>query len=257
MEAYTSFSQVYDLFMADVPYREWCDYIEARLGEYGITDGILLDLGCGTGKMTRLMADKGFDLIGIDLSAEMLEIAREANGESCVEGRSAILYLLQDMREFELYGTVRAVYCACDSMNYILEEEELLEVFSLVNNYLDPKGIFIFDFNTEYKYRMLLAENTFAENRDEGSFIWENYYDEESGINEYDLTLFIREQGEEGDRFQRFQEVHYQRSYGLDQIKELIEKSGMKLLEVYDGYTTDKVRPDSDRITVIAQENGK
>ena len=143
MDAYTSFARVYDLFMDNVPYEEWATRIEAILKEYGIEDGLLLDLGCGTGKLTRLMEEKGYDMIGIDNAIEMLEIARETSSENT-------LYLCQDMREFELYGTVKGVYSACDCVNYILEEEELKQVFSLVNNYLDPKGIFIFDCITHY-----------------------------------------------------------------------------------------------------------
>lgn len=246
MDAYTSFAQVYDLFMDNVPYDEWCDYLEEQLHKEGIRDGLLLDLGCGTGKMTRIMAEKGYDMIGVDNSLDMLDIAREHSGEN-------ILYLLQDMQEFELYGTVRAVYCACDSLNYITSEEEILSVFQLVNNYLDPKGVFIFDMNTPYKYKELLADYTFAENREESSFIWENYFDEESGINEYDLTLFIKE----GEYFSRFQENHYQKSYPLDTILKLLEQAGMKVEGVYDGYTMEPMREDSERITIIAREQGK
>ena len=246
MEAYTSFAQVYDLFMDNVPYEEWCDYLEEQLHKEGIREGILLDLGCGTGKMTRIMAQKGYDMIGVDNSIEMLDIAKAASEEN-------ILYLLQDMQEFELYGTVRAAYCACDSLNYITEEEELLKVFQLVNNYLDPKGVFIFDMNTEYKYRELLSDYTFAENREESSFIWENYFDEESGINEYDLTLFIKD----GEQFSRFQESHYQKCYSIETILQLLEKAGMKVEGIYDAYTLEPPQEDSDRITIIAREQGK
>ena len=145
------------------------------------------------------------------------------------------------------------MYCACDSLNYITSEEEILSVFQLVNNYLDPKGVFIFDMNTPYKYKELLADYTFAENREESSFIWENYFDEESGINEYDLTLFIKE----GEYFSRFQENHYQKSYPLDTILKLLEQAGMKVEGVYDGYTMEPMREDSERITIIAREQGK
>ncbi|MBR4026301.1 MAG: methyltransferase domain-containing protein [Lachnospiraceae bacterium] len=247
MEAYTSFAKVYDLFMDNVPYEQWSTYIVSILQEYGIEDGILLDLGCGTGKMTRIMQRYGYDMIGIDNSYEMLDIARESSNED-------ILYLLQDMREFELYRTVRAVYSACDSLNYILEEQELEQVFSLVNNYLDPKGLFIFDMNTTFKYEELLAEYTFAENRDSGSFIWENYYDIEEQINEYDLTLYIEE---EKDKFLRFQEVHYQKCYTLEKIRILLENAGMEFLAVYDGYTKNSLHEESERFLVIAREKGK
>lgn len=247
MEAYTSFALVYDLFMDNVPYEEWSLRIIELLKENKIEDGILLDLGCGTGKLTRLMEKNGFDMIGIDNSIEMLDIARDASGEN-------ILYLLQDMREFELYGTVRAIYSACDSVNYILEEEDLREVFSLVNNYLDPKGIFIFDINTKYKYEELLGDNTIAETREEGSFIWDNYYDTEDEINEYDLTLYIKDKD---DRFLKFQETHYQRCYTLETIKQLLKEAGLEFVEAFDDYSKNPVHNESERILVVARESGK
>ncbi len=192
MVSYENFARVYDLFMSDTPYDEWCSYLHGLLVKYGVADGLVLDLGCGTGAMTERLSRLGYDMIGVDNSIDMLEIARENHEEHRLSEASDILYLLQDMRAFELYGTVRAVVSICDSMNYITEEEDLLQVFRLVNNYLDPGGVFIFDMNTEYKYRELLADHVFAENREEGSFIWENWYEEETQINEYDLTLYIR-----------------------------------------------------------------
>ena len=272
MDAYTSFAQVYDMFMDNVPYEEWSKYVIALLKEEKIEDGLVLDLGCGTGKMTRLLAAAGFDMIGIDNSEDMLEIARECQyeqdetkvertGDTADSGEeeaelagSNILYLLQDMREFELYGTVRAVISICDSMNYILDEEDLLQVFKLVNNYLDPRGIFIFDMNTRYKYAQMLGETTITENREEGSFIWENYFDEEEDINQYDLTLFIRE---EGDLYRKYEETHFQRVYDLDTVKELLQEAGMEFVVAYDAFTKEPVKADSERIYIIARERGK
>ena len=161
MEAYTSFAYVYDTFMDNVPYGEWARHIREKLCEHGVTDGIVLDLGCGTGTMTERLAGYGYDMIGVDNSEEMLELAMEKKTESGYD----ILYLLQDMRGFELYGTVRAVVSVCDSVNYITEPDELEEVFRLVNNYLDPKGIFLFDFNTVHKYRDVIGDSTIAEDR--------------------------------------------------------------------------------------------
>lgn len=247
MEAYTEFAQVYDRFMDNVPYEAWCEGISKILTEHGISEGLVLDLGCGTGTMTRLLRQKGYDMIGVDASAEMLEIARNHPDEG-------ILYLQQDMREFELYGTVRAIVSVCDCMNYITEEEDLLTVFKLVNNYLDPDGIFIFDMNTPYKYREILGNTTIAENREEGSFIWENEFDEETGINVYDLTLFLpREDG----LYERDEEIHYQKAYEPEKIRELLEKAGLIPLAVYDAYTKDAPKPDSGRLTFVAREHGK
>ena len=159
MEMYEDFALVYDRFMDETPYEEWCQFVVGRLKQDQITDGILLDLGCGTGSMTELLAKQGYDMIGVDLSDSMLDIAMEKRAQS---GHN-ILYLQQDMREFELYGTVRAVICLCDSLNYLLKEDDLLTTFKLVNNYLDPNGLFIFDFNTVYKYETVIGDSTIAE----------------------------------------------------------------------------------------------
>lgn len=248
MDAYTSFAQVYDLFMDNVPYEKWAGQIRNILEKENIRDGLILDLGCGTGKLTRLLAEAGYDMIGVDNAEDMLMIAREETAE-----QSGILYLLQDMRDFELYGTVRAVVSVCDCMNYILQEEEVLQVFRLVNNYLDPGGLFFFDMNTRYKYEELLAENTFCENREEGSFIWENYYDPESGENEYDLTLFIRQ--EEG-LYEKYEETHVQRAYDLETVKALLEQAGMIFVAAMDeegGPVTER----TERMQIIARECGK
>ena len=250
MEAYTGFAAVYDMFMDNIPYEEWSRYLISLLKEYGAEDGLVLDLGCGTGSITELLAAAGYDMIGVDLSEEMLQIAMEKKYES----GHGILYLRQDMREFELYGTVRAVVSICDSMNYILEQDDLVKVFSLVNNYLDPGGIFIFDLNTEYKYGTLLGNSTIAEDREESSFIWENTYDEEERINEYDLSIFIRE---EGDLYRKYEETHYQKAYRLDEVKEALAKAGMEFVTAYQAFTREAPESDSERIYVIAREKGK
>lgn len=255
MEAYSEFAQVYDLFMDNIPYEEWCDYLVTLLKRHGVDDGLVLELGCGTGNMTEALKSRGYDMIGIDNSEEMLAEAIEKNMENDSDtGEKPVLYLCQDMREFELYGTVRAVVSVCDSMNYILEPEELLQVFRLVNNYLDPEGVFIFDLNTCYKYEKILGEQTIGETREDHCFIWDNYYDEESRVNEYILNLFI--QGADG-RYDRYEEVHYQKAYDLDEIQRLIEASGLRWKGAYDAFTMEPVREDSERIYIIAGEQGK
>lgn len=251
MEAYTSFAAVYDTFMDNVPYDEWGEYLRGLLVENGIEGGLVLDLGCGTGTMTEYLANLGYDMIGVDNSEDMLDIAMEKKEKSGHD----ILYLCQDMREFELYGTVRSIISICDSVNYITEPEELQQVFCLADNYLDPDGVFIFDFNTEYKYRKVLGNCTIAESRDECSFIWDNYYYEEERINEYELSLFVRDEelSQNGqDIYQRYQETHFQRGYTLGEMKELLETAGMRFLAAYDAFTKDAPKEESERIYIIA-----
>ncbi len=250
MSSYTGFAELYDLFMDNIEYDFWSEYIIELLRDYDINDGIVLDMGCGTGNITERLSDAGYDMIGIDNSYEMLGIAMEKREKS---GREGILYLCQDMREFELYGTVRAVVSVCDSMNYILEYEDLVTVFKLVNNYLDPGGIFVFDLKTN-AYFTKLGDNTIAENRDEGSFIWENNYYEDEKINEYLLTIFAKR---EEYMYEKMEEFHQQRAYGLEEIKQAIEEAGMEFVCSYNAFTRDAVSEQNDRIYVIAREKGK
>lgn len=251
MEAYTDFAGVYDQLMDETPYTQWCQNIVQELEKYGIRDGLVLDLGCGTGSLTELLAGHGFDMIGVDSSDQMLNIACEKRERSGCD----ILYLGQDMRSFELYGTVRAVVSVCDSLNYLLEEEDLTACFRLVNNYLDPNGIFIFDFNTRYKYETVIGDSVIAENREDCSFIWENYYHAREHVNEYDLTVFARET--QGDLFGRFFETHYQRGYTLEEMENFVKQAGMKVELILDADTRKAPDLQSERIYIVARENGK
>ncbi len=246
--AYTGFASVYDELMDNVPYDEWAKCYHRILKEHGITDGLICDLACGSGNMTDRLRRMGYDMIGVEISEDMLGIARAK------EGADQILYLQQDMCAFELYGTVRACTLVCDSLNYLLEEEEILAMLRLVNNYLDPGGIFIFDFNTVEKYAGVIGDTTIAENREDCSFIWDNFYDAGSGINECELTVFVKRQGEE--LFERFTETHFQRGYEPDEIKSLIERAGMKL-ESCMSMEQAGLSGEEGRFLAVAVEKGK
>ena len=282
--SYTAFAYVYDELMDNVPYDDWAEYLVGLLKENGVTDGLVCELGCGTGQMTRRLAAAGYDMIGIDLSEDMLDVAREQEYgmyeyDSAVEedeavpeteesGRTeerveasetvepSILYLQQDMRSFELYGTVSAVVSICDSMNYMTSDEDLLSVFRLVNNYLDRDGVFIFDMNTEYKYKELMGDTTIAENREECSFIWDNFYHEEERINEYDLTIFVKDK-KNNNLFRRFTETHYQRGYTPEEMKSFVKKAGLEFVKAIDADTRKEPEETSERIYIIAREQGK
>ncbi len=249
--AYENFSKVYDKFMADTPYDEWIEYIKRIWDKFSLSPKLIAELGCGTGNITQRLYNMGYDMIGIDCSENMLSFARE---KACLN-HSEILYLEQDMREFELYGTVDCVLSLCDSINYILEEEELFEVFKLVNNYLEPKGLFIFDLNTIYKFKYILASNSFSQSGESSAYTWENYFDEDESVNEYYTNFFIRD--DKSGLYERFEEEHYEKGYTIEAIKDLIIKSGLEFLAVYDEMTFFPPKSNSERIFFVARESGK
>lgn len=279
MEAYSDFATVYDTFMDETPYEVWGDYVAELIEEYGISKpydsglnvddasseaiedteealneerNLIVELGCGTGSFTQIMKKKGYDIMGIDMSPEMLNIARNKAAEAGLD----IMYLEQDMRELDLYCTAGTIVSVCDSVNYLLEDEDVIETFKLVNNFLYPGGIFIFDFNTLYKYAEVIGDTTIAENRDDCSFIWDNYYHEDEHINEYDLTIFVRTSGEE-DVFRRFSETHYQRGYTVEEMKVYLKESGLELIKIIDADTHKEPTAESQRIYIVAREKGK
>ncbi|MDR2903407.1 MAG: class I SAM-dependent methyltransferase [Clostridiales bacterium] len=245
MSTYHQFAAVYDLFMEDAPYDGWTDYIQAIWQRHGIKPELVLDLACGTGSITGRLAAKGYDLIGIDRSAEMLMAAQEKQ-----PGGRPILYLCQDMRAFELFGTVDAAVCICDGMNYLTEDGDLLTVLKLMRNYLNPGGYFIFDLNTQYKFSEILSENSFSEIRENEAYIWENYYDAAKKINEYRATFFVKSKN---GRYERFDEVHYERAYAIEEVTETIAAAGLTLAAVYDNLTFDPPRVESERVFFVVR----
>ena len=280
MDAYTDFAAVYDTFMDETPYDVWGDFVSGLIEEYGVSkpypkgerDGnagsgiedseealeeernLVVELGCGTGSFTQILKKKGYDIMGIDMSPEMLDLARKKSAESGLD----IMYLEQDMRELDLYCTAGTIVSVCDSINYLLEDEDVINTFKLVNNFLFPKGVFIFDFNTLHKYKDVIGDATIAENREDCSFIWDNYYHEEDHINEYDLTIYARVSDDhENEIFRRSIETHFQRGYTLEEMKTFVEAAGLKFITAIDADTHECPTDGSERIYVVARESGK
>ena len=249
MEAYSQLAQCYDLFMDNVPYEDWLDFVNKIFAKYNIPKGLVLDLGCGTGTFTEMLSAEGYDMIGVDMSYDMLYQAMEKRDASGHD----ILYLCQDMREFELYGTVGAIVSICDSINYIIDDNDVINTFKLVNNYLDPKGIFVFDFNTVYKYKEVIGDSVIAENRDDFSFIWENYYDDDTHVNEYDLTIFSLE----GELYRKSVETHLQRGYTVEEMCGFAREAGLITCDIIDADTGKEVTDCTQRVQMVLMEQGK
>ena len=247
MDTYIGFAQMYDELMANVPYEKWGNYIGDILRKQLRTESplpLVVDLACGTGAMTLLLAEKGFDMIGIDMSMDMLA---EAQQKACDAGRN-ILFLAQDMRKLDLFGTVDAVVSVCDGINYILDPAELLTVFKRVRLFLNPVGMFIFDMNTAYKFQNVLGNRSFEVKTENGAaYDMDNHYNETTKINEYRVLFHPKENGEP------FTETHKQRAYDTDDVVQMLKDAGFTKITAHHDYTNEPPRLDSPRITYIAQ----
>ena len=261
MEAYNEFAWVYDTFMDNVDYNQWCNYAIKLLNKYGAKNCPLVDVGCGTGTGTMLFAKAGYYMTGIDLSQNMLEVAENKkqseeadelaeNNQEAKERIENIAYVLQDITEMELPYTVPAMVSIGDSMNYITDYGEFAMVLNRVHKFLEKEGVFVFDLKTR-KYFSDIGEKTIAEDREECSFIWENYFDEETDINEYYLSVFI--QGADG-RYDKYEEEHFQRGYTLAQVRKAVEMSGLKLEKIYEAFSDNEGTEDNDRVYVVVRK---
>lgn len=244
---YNDFAYIYDKLINDVDYKEWADYYFKIFQRYGLSPKLGLDLGCGTGNLTVELANRGIEMTGVDLSEDMLMVAREKS-----EGLD-ILYLNQDMTEFELYGTVDFIVSSLDCINYITDKRDLLKVMKLANNYLEPGGLFIFDINTRYKLENVIGDNTFILEDDDCFCSWQNEFDKKRKQSDFYLTFFAKN----GENYERFDEHHTERAYDIDEIKALIENAGMRLLKVYHDRSFENPKKNSERVFFVAQEQGK
>lgn len=249
-DSYQGFADVYDKFMDNIPYAEWSQYLLHLFHQFSITAGHLVELGCGTGTLTLLMADAGYRLIGIDNSPEMLSAAAEK-----MNSNSDITLLCQNMCTLDLGTTFDGFYSICDSLNYLLSPAEILSTFCGVKKHLKKNGIFIFDLKTPYFYKYVLGDQVFCDHQEDCSYIWENSYFDEEQINQYDLTFFVRQPKTE--LFSRFYETHHQKAYPLAEITNLLTRSGLEYITSYDAFTTNPPSPTSERIYIIARNGDK
>ena len=235
---YERFAELYDELMYDVDYDKMAEFLGNLLKNHKIEDGLVLDLACGTGVLTRKLASLGYDMTGIDISSEMLLKAREKSD-------SSILYLEQDMTEFELYGTMRAIICSMDGFNYITDKNDLLKTIKLCNNYLDPDGVLVFDINSEFKLKNVMGNNTFVYDSEDVFYTWENEFDEESSLCDFYLTFFVKK---ENGEYVRINEEQTERAYSTKEIEKMLKTAGFKVLNKYSGYTQEKANSKSERI---------
>ena len=243
---YQEFAFIYDKLMEDVDYYNWSNYLESIFKKNNIkANALILDCACGTGNITAELAKKGYDLIGIDSSEYMLNIASEKarqNGQN-------IMFLLQDISAFEIGKKVDVVNCTCDGVNYLSDKKQAISFFKCAKNSLKPKGIFCFDISSYYKISEILADETIAQSNDNEAFIWENFFDNENSIITMELTTFHKDKG---NIFKRFQEVHIQKAYKQKELEDMLKVAGFQNIACYDAQSFNVPSVYSERLQFVA-----
>ena len=246
MEFYSSFALFYDDFIKDVDYKSRADYFNKIISSYIGEHGLLLDLACGTGTLSIELSKLGYEVIGVDASVEMLSLARE----KAFEQNAEILFLNQRMEELDLYGTVDCCVCALDSLNHLTDIKLFEKAVALVSLYLNQGGIFIFDLNSEYKHNNILADNCFVFENEDKMVIWRN--NTAGNLTEITLDLFAKNKG---NQWSRFSEEFSERAYSVSEVKEVIAKSGLELLAVYEGDTFSKPGEECERLIFVTRKD--
>lgn len=234
-------SQIYDNLMETVDYARWTDFVLALVKNSGDNPQNILELGCGTGNITLELLERGYEVVGVDISEEMLELAEDKT----MEFGEKIILIEQDITEldFEVYEIDTVIACN-DTFNYILEEEKLQGLFDYLYPRIKTGGQFVFDISSEYKLQNILGNHTYGESFEDMAFLWENFYDEKSGLIQMEINIFTQE----GKLYHRDIETHYQRSYGVEKMVEMLTKSGFRHIKVYADFEMQEPSEKSERI---------
>lgn len=250
MDGYNDFAYYYDVLTENVGYESRCDYIYNLLAENGAGKGILLDLACGTGTLSRLLSQKGYEVIGVDASADMLSVAQE----KCAADGADILFLCQRMQELDLFGTIDAAVCTLDSINHVLSEAEVQEIFRRVSLFMNDKGVFVFDVNTPYKHRQVLADNTFVYDTENVFCVWQNSFRKEEYITDVYLDIF--EKDEETDAYYRCCEEFSERAYAMEDIRRWLEAVRFEVVGIYEEMTKNPITDTTQRAVFVCKKHG-
>lgn len=244
--SYGSFAHVYDRLTENVDYKSYAAYIKRLFESYGKNISSVVDVACGTGSLTAELSKLGYEMIGVDMSEDMLSEAQTKKAEENLD----ILYLCQSAEELDLFGTVQGAVCTLDSLNHITDEDTVIEAFKKISLFMEKDGIFVFDLNTEYKHREVLGNNTFVYDLDDIYCVWQNEFDEEDMITHVFLDFFVEGNG----LYERFYEEFDERAYSLEKVKKWLEISGFELVDFFEEFTENKPKEDTERIVYIARK---
>jgi ubiquinone/menaquinone biosynthesis C-methylase UbiE len=243
---YQNFAAVYDNLMCDVDYEKRTDYLYKLFKKYGKIPTLLLDVACGTGGFSNCFANKGIEVIGVDISEEMLSIARE---ETAMQGND-ILYLCQSAQELDLYGTVDGAVCCLDSLNHITDYRTFCKALERISLFLEADSIFIFDLNTEYKHKEVLGDNIFVIDNDDVYCVWANKFNKKDCSVDIALDFFVKEDG----AYYKTSEEFSERAYSETQIESALKKAGLEIVEIFDDMTTKPLKNNSERAVYVTRK---
>ena len=246
--SYGIFSSVYDILTENVEYEKITNKICSLLSQNGIDGGLLLDLGCGTGTLSFLLENNGFDVIGVDASEDMLMVANEKKYEE----NSNIMFLCQKAEELDLFGTIDCAVSVLDTINHIDTIEKAKTAIEKVSLFMNMGGVFIFDMNTPYKHEKILSNNTFIYDMDEVYCAWQNSYNKDKATTSIDLDFFIK--NEDDECYERYSESFCEYAYEPQEIFKILEICGFEILNTYDDYSDNPVNAETQRITVVAKK---
>lgn len=247
--SYGVFSEFYDALTANVSYDTVSQVLSSLLTRYGKSRGLLLDLACGTGSVSVRLAKKGYEVIGVDLSPEMLS---EAQNKAYSAGQN-ILFLCQDMTALDLYGTVDAAVCTLDGLCHLPNEESVFAALQKVSLFMNPGGVFLFDVNSVYKHRAVLGNNTFVYDTDDVYCVWQNTLLSDGVTVQMDLDFFepVSDAGDYVRQSERFTE----RAYPKETLEAMLKKTGFTVLDVFDGYSGKPAHDTSERLLFAVRKD--
>lgn len=243
--AYEVFADFYDKLTGNVGYKERAEYILSLLEKLGHNAGLTLDLACGTGSLTLELKKQGVDIYGIDASADMLSVALQKASDA----NEQILYLCQKMQSIDLYGTIDTCVCTLDSINHLTNPKDVQKTFQRVSLFMNKGGVLLFDVNTVYKHKEVLADNVFVFDTDEVYCVWQNTPEEDNKVN-ISLDFFIPE----GEKYYRITEEFSERAYTLEELSDMLTKAGFKVEAVFGDMTFEEPLEDEQRIIVAARK---
>ena len=246
MTSYAKFAQFYDTLTNNIDYKKHAEYYDEIVSSFGGVKGILLDLACGTGSLSEEMAKFDYDVIGVDLSQEMLSMALNKKYDSGLP----IQYLCQDMCKLDMYGTLDVTICALDSLNHLPNIDSVKHCIERISLFSNPNGLLIFDVNTPYKHENILSNNTFIYDTENVYCVWENTLLEKENAVEISLTFFEKN----GDSYKRYEENFIEKAYSIEMLDKILENAGFEILAHYDYMTKNNPTEKSEKITFVARK---